>query len=211
MVFIHPVQFSAQFVTQLVITAATIGALATVIFKFVSSLSGKSMKSLLKDDVFGVFYTQLLYCGNLRQQLLKGETTLENFVSQVKSLSQSASEIYGTQQTAEEKKAQLRQLLENVLGEDADDCVNVLDKALQSIFIGKVAKLWRLHLQTPFFVADAVFCTVRSSSYATILSFLTWQIEKHRNGGPFQQRLVSLSVLCLSKRRFSCQKFPYRR
>lgn len=132
MVFIHPVQFSAQFVTQLVITAATIGALATVIFKFVSSLSGKSMKSLLKDDVFGVFYTQLLYCGNLRQQLLKGEMTLENFVSQVKSLSQSASEIYGTQQTAEEKKAQLRQLLENVLGEDADDCVNVLDKALQA-------------------------------------------------------------------------------
>ena len=52
---IHPVQFSAQFVTQLVITAATLGALATVIFKFVSSLSGKSMKSLLKDDVFGVY------------------------------------------------------------------------------------------------------------------------------------------------------------
>ena len=86
----------------------------------------------LKDDVFGVFYTQLLYCGNLRQQLLKGEMTLENFISQVKSLSQSASEIYGTQQTAEEKTAQLRQLLENVLGEDADDCVNVLDKALQA-------------------------------------------------------------------------------
>ena len=63
---------------------------------------------------------------------MKGEITLENFISQVKSLSQNASEIYGTQQTAEEKKAQLRQLLENVLGEDADDCVNVLDKALQA-------------------------------------------------------------------------------
>ena len=31
--------------------------------------------------------------------------------------------------------------------------------------------MWRLHLQTPFFVADAVFCTVRNSFYATILSF----------------------------------------
>ena len=128
---VRRVPFSWNFAAQLIMSAATIGALASVIYKFASSLSGKSLKTLMKDDVFGVFYTQLLYFGNTRQQLLDKQLTMENFISLVKSLAESAAEIYGGELSEEQKKQQLRALLETVVDQsEVDACTDMIAKAL---------------------------------------------------------------------------------
>ena len=92
--------FSFNFLLKLVVSATTIGALASVMFKFVSSLSGQSLKSLLKDDLFGIFYTELLYFGNVRTQLMSKEITFKDFVAQVKLLATNAVAIYKTEDSA---------------------------------------------------------------------------------------------------------------
>ena len=111
-------EFSFNFAVQLVVSATTIGALASVIFKFVSSLSGQSLKSLLKDDIFGVFYTQLLYFGNVRSQLLNKEISFRDFIAQVKLLSANAVAIYKTDDSDEVKKDKLARLLSGVITND---------------------------------------------------------------------------------------------
>lgn len=115
------------------VSGATIGALATVIFKFVSSLSGKSMKSILKDDLFGAFYTQLLYFGSLRQKLISKQLSLADFVSSVKLVCTTATEIYKQNLSAEEKRLKLAQLLKGIIDDQSiDACLDVLDKTMQT-------------------------------------------------------------------------------
>lgn len=117
-VAVRHVEFSFRFVTQLVISAATVGALASVIFKLVSSLSGQNLKSLLKNDIFGAFYTQLLYFGNVRNQLLNKEISFRDFIAQVKLLAANAVAIYRTDDSDEVKKDKLARLLSGVIAND---------------------------------------------------------------------------------------------
>lgn len=134
LVFVKCVRFSLEFVTKLVVSATTIGALATVIFKFLSSLSGQSLKSLLKDDVFGVFYSQLLYFGNVRQRLLNSEITFKDFISEVKLLSANAVEIYKTDESTEIKKDKLYKLLTGIVDASGlNSCIAVLHDALIAV------------------------------------------------------------------------------
>ena len=51
---VRPVTFTV--VLQMAVSTATIGALASVMFKLISSLGGKNLHTLLKDDAFGIFY-----------------------------------------------------------------------------------------------------------------------------------------------------------
>ena len=123
--------FNLNVAAAIAVNAATVGALATALFKLVSSLSGKSLNSLLKDDLFGMFYTQLLYYGNVREQLLSKTLTMQDFLAQVKLLAANADRIYAQDLTEDDKRRKLAELLGGVVDEQSvSACVNVLNKAL---------------------------------------------------------------------------------
>ena len=124
-------RFTADVIWTVAVNAATIGALATVMFKLCSSLSGQNMKSLLKDDVFGIFYTQLLYFGNARKQLLSKELSLKDFLAQVKLVAANSKKIYCEQEEPSAKKEKLARLLRGVVDDDSlNACLDVLHEAL---------------------------------------------------------------------------------
>ena len=141
-IFVQKVtQFTWAIVADTAVSATTIGALATVIFKFVSSLSGKSMKSILKDDLFGAFYTQLLYFGSLRQKLLSKEMSLTDFVSSVKLVCQNAQEIYAQNITPDEKRRKLADLLKGIVDDQSiSACLDVLHQTMQTLTAEQAAK-----------------------------------------------------------------------
>lgn len=135
LLFVQHQAFGWEFAAKLLVTAITVGALATVMFKFASSISGNSLKSLMKDDAFCVFYTQLLYLAEVREKLSSNALSLKEFVSQVKTLAVSAKEIYLASSTDEEKQSQLHSLLtENVGVGVADGCGEFLHRQLLAAF-----------------------------------------------------------------------------
>ncbi len=118
-------------VVRIVVDGTTIGALSSVIFKFVSSMSGKSVKSLMKDDVFGVFYTQLLYFGQVRKRLTDGELSYGDFLEQVRVVASKAVGIYTKNTDDQTKREKLAQLLGGLVDDkDINLCVNVINRAL---------------------------------------------------------------------------------
>lgn len=133
LVFVRHAPFNLDFVANFAVGAITVGALAVAIFKFVSSLSGKSLKTLLKDDAFCVFYTQLLYVADVRKRLTDKSLSLKDFLSQVKSLAESAKAIYAQDISDEETKQRLLQLLaeEDVASQNVDALHNQLCAALK--------------------------------------------------------------------------------
>lgn len=121
-------------VCRALVSGATIGALASAMFKFVKSFFGKSLDSMLSDDVFGAFYNQLLYFGNVREQLIGKELSLKDFISQVKLLSENARAIYASDADETEKYNKLHQLLQGVVSdENISACLAVLNKTLLSV------------------------------------------------------------------------------
>jgi len=131
--------FSIETAADLAVDAAAIGALASTLFKSFSSISGKKLSKLMSDDVFGMFYTQLLYYGNVREQLLNKTITLQGFIDQVKLVSANAADIYKSDETEDVKRQKLAKLLMGIIDEDSVNvCVNVLNKALIN-YVGKTA------------------------------------------------------------------------
>ena len=125
--------FNFEIAWCILVNCLSVGALATALFKFVSSLSGKSLASLLKDDVFGVFYTQLLYFGNVRQQMLDKTLTLKDFVAQVKLISANALSIYKSEDSVDVKRSRLAKLLSGIVDEKSiETCINALNQALSN-------------------------------------------------------------------------------
>jgi hypothetical protein len=123
-----------ELVVDTAVSTATIGALATVIFKFVSSLSGKNMKSILKDDLFGAFYTQLLYFGTMRQKLLSKEMSLADFIASVKIVCQNATEIYNQNISPDDKRRKLADLLRGIIDDQSiSACLEVLHQTMQMV------------------------------------------------------------------------------
>ena len=120
-------------VLRVAVDCVSIGAMATVIFKFVSSLSGQSLSSLMKNDVFGVFYTQLLYFGNVRQQMIDKTLTMKDFIAEVKIISANAVDIYKSEDNVDVKRARLARLLGGIVDEKSiETCINALNQALSS-------------------------------------------------------------------------------
>lgn len=116
---------------KLILSALTIGALSSTGYKFVKSLSGQSLASLMKNDVFGVFYTQLLYFGDVRKQIADNKLTLQDFVDQVKLLAANAEAIYREEGSVDNKRCQLAKLLAGIVDDaNIDTCVNVINEAL---------------------------------------------------------------------------------
>ncbi len=125
--------FNTEVILQLAVTCITVGAFATLLFKFCSSLSGQSLTSLMRDEVFRTMYNQLIYFGNARKQLLDKTVTLDEFVAQVKQLSQQAQDIFQSDADDAEKRERLKSLLQgNVDEQTLDKCIELLDESLQN-------------------------------------------------------------------------------
>ena len=130
--------FSLSLALRIAVNCLSIGAMATAIFKFVSSLSGQSLASLMKNDVFGVFYTQLLYFGNVRQQMLDKTLTMKDFIAEVKLISANAVEIYKSEDNVDLKRTKLAKLLAGIVDEKSiEACINALNQALNAYFTKK--------------------------------------------------------------------------
>ena len=123
--------FNLSVVLRLIVFAFAIGALASTMFKLFKSISGTSLSSLLKNDIFGVFYTQLLYFGNVRQQLVDKKITLKEFIEQVKLISANAKSIYETDSSVDSKRSQLARLLGGIIDDKSiETCIKALHEAL---------------------------------------------------------------------------------
>ena len=130
--------FSVAIVMRIILSCLAIGALASTIFKFVNTVSGRSLSSLMKDDVFGVFYTQLLYFGNIRQQIVDKKLTMKDFIAEVKLISTNAANIYASDDSVESKRCQLAKLLSGIIDEKSiETCVNALNEALINYIASK--------------------------------------------------------------------------
>ncbi len=126
--------FDMAVVYRLALSAVTIGALASTLFRCVKSLSGGSLDDLMKNDVFAVFYTQLLYFGKVRQQIEDKKLSFADFIGKVKLLSAEAESIYAESGSADEKRCRLGKLLCGIIDDGSlDACLNVLNEALQRI------------------------------------------------------------------------------
>ena len=123
--------FSCNLLASVAVNAAAIGALASAVFKFVSSFNGDKLSRLLTDDAFAVFYTQLLYFGNAREQMLSKNLTLKQFANQVKLVSANAVDIYKSDVEKKKKRQKLAKLLAGIIDENSvNTCVNGLHKAM---------------------------------------------------------------------------------
>ena len=130
--------FSVSIAFELILTAVAIGALASTIFKFFKSLSGTSLSDLMKNDVFGVFYTQLMYFGNVREQLVNKQLTLADFIAQVKLIAANAEAIYRSNDSVDSKRCQLAKLLGGIVDEKSiEACITALNDALISYISAK--------------------------------------------------------------------------
>lgn len=123
--------FDLSIALRIVISGIAIGALSSTMFKLVKSISGTSLSNLMKNDVFGVFYTQLLYFGNVRKQLVDKTLTLSDFIEQVKLISAKAQDIYATEDSVDQKRCQLAKLLGGIIDEKSiETCINAINEAL---------------------------------------------------------------------------------
>ena len=123
--------FNLSIVLRIILSCLAIGALSSTMFKLVKSISGQSLSSLMKSDIFGVFYTQLLYFGNVRQQLINKTITLHDFIEQVKLISANAKSIYASEDSVDSKRCQLAKLLGGIIDEKSiETCINALNEAL---------------------------------------------------------------------------------
>lgn len=131
-IFVRKAQcFTFNIILDVVINSVAIGALSSTIFKLVSSVSGGKLSSLMTDDVFGMFYTQLLYYGNVRSQLTDKTLTFEQFVNEVKLVAANAVGIYQTDLDEDGKRQRLAQLLTGIIDDNSvNTCVSALNKAL---------------------------------------------------------------------------------
>ena len=117
-----------------VIQSTAIGATATAIFRLVSFMSGQSLTTLKRDEIFACIYTQMIHFGCVREQLKDGTLNMANFVSQVKLVRDNAKTIYADKTLPDEyKKAQLSRLLAGVIKEDFIPVV--LDTLHQSLVV----------------------------------------------------------------------------
>ena len=130
--------FNLSIAFKIVISGIAIGALSSTMFNLVKSVSGQSLASLMKNDIFGVFYTQLLYFGNVRQQLVDKTITLQGFIEQVKLISANAKSIYETDDSVDQKRCRLAKLLSGIIDEKSiETCVNALNQALINYTVKK--------------------------------------------------------------------------
>lgn len=123
--------FTFSVALDVAVNSAAIGALSSAIFKLISSVGGNKLSALMTDDVFAIFYTQLMYYGNIRRQLTEKSLTFKQFINEVKVLAANAVAIYKKDLDEDGKRQCLAQLLTGIIDDDSvNTCVTALNKAL---------------------------------------------------------------------------------
>lgn len=119
----------AKFV-QTLSDAALIGAMATVLYDWFCSFGNKNIQKMLSDDAFALVYSQLLYCGGVKERLHSGEITLARFATEAKALADELTKLYSSPVAANERKSRLFQAVSQFVGSnDVSVIVNSLDAA----------------------------------------------------------------------------------
>ncbi len=127
--------WTGNFMYLLCLHATSLGAMAVIIFKIISTISGKNMTALLKDDTFAIFYNQLVYFGSVKEQLASGELDFSTFLDEVKLVVSNAKTIYAsTTDTDNTKKTYLTELLKGIITTDnVTTVVEAIHKAMLSL------------------------------------------------------------------------------
>ncbi|MEG1528196.1 MAG: hypothetical protein RR248_00210 [Clostridia bacterium] len=107
------------------------GALSTALYHLYQSVNKKGLKSLLKDDLFNLFYNQLLAFTSAPEQLLSKQISLPDLIGQAQTLANSAKSIYTEFTNKEIRTEKLTKLLGGIIDdEDVTNLLPLLDKAL---------------------------------------------------------------------------------
>ena len=115
-------------VTDVLVNGLTIGATSTVLYRMFVSVFCENVKKLKKDEIFNLFYTEIFVYSDIKEKLLNGQTTMKDFVSEVKLVSEKAVAIYqNTETDGDEKKQKLVSLMSGLI----DD--SVIFKAVEPI------------------------------------------------------------------------------
>lgn len=111
-----------------------IGALSTVIYRFYTAVEGKSLKQLLKDGYFALFYNGLIEYTDAAKKLKSGELKLSDFIGQVQTLAANAKSIY-EKDTGEEARAQsLKTLMKGIFSDEViEKLAPLLTEALNNL------------------------------------------------------------------------------
>ena len=124
---VQGVDLSSAFENVLV-NGLTIGATSTVLYRMFVSVFCENVKKLKKDEIFNLFYTEIFVYSDIKEKLLDGQTTMKDFVSEVKLVSEKAVAIYQNAETdGDEKKQKLVSLMSGLI----DD--SVIFKAVEPI------------------------------------------------------------------------------
>lgn len=127
--------WTGNFIYLVCLHATSIGAMAVVVFKIVSTITGNNMASLLKDDTFAIFYNQLVYFGSVKDQLASGELNFATFLDEVKLVVSNAKTIYNSTDSDKTKQTALSTLLGGII--TTDNLVTVVEaihKAMLALY-----------------------------------------------------------------------------
>ncbi len=128
-------EWTGNFLYLLCLHATSLGAMAAVIFKIASTITGKNMTALLKDDTFSIFYNQLIYFGTIKDQLASGELDFDTFLSEVKLVVSNAKTIYSSDSSQADMKSELTQLLGGIITTDNfSSVVDAIHMALLALY-----------------------------------------------------------------------------
>lgn len=124
-------------VSYILVETLSMGALAMAIYKLFASIDGKSIKQLLKNDAFSLFYNQLLLLTDAKKRLAAGALSEKDFIGEIQTLVANSNEIYSENISDETKKERLAILLGGIIDSDAiDKVIDALHASLSKMFSG---------------------------------------------------------------------------
>lgn len=122
-------------ISFIAVETMSMGALSTVLYKIVSSISGTGLKQLLKDDAFSLFYNQLLTLSDAKKRLLDGSLSEKDFVGTIQTLVANTGAIYSGDSSDEAKKQKLITLLGGIIdGDTVEKVIESLHRALSKMY-----------------------------------------------------------------------------
>lgn len=120
-------------VYKLLVDALSIGATATVLLRLCEKLFTQGLDKLLRDDVFGTVYHEIMLLSSAKEKLLNREIKLSEFIANMTDFKSKALEIYSDSETDGEQK--LTGLKSAIQGLVDDDSLDAIVNSLHSILI----------------------------------------------------------------------------
>lgn len=115
-----------------------IGALSTIIYRFYTAVEGKSLKQLLKDGYFALFYNGLIEYTDAAERLKSGELKLSDFIGQVQTLAANAKGIFQSEESGETRGQSLKTLMKGIFSDEViEKLAPLLTEALNNLLAEK--------------------------------------------------------------------------